>query len=152
LAGNRGNKAFESRNKIISGEELTKEKMKPLILLLTAFGLSLFTIKFISGNYNLVTSARIAMSAMLAFTAIGHFKFTKGVVMMMPDVIPFKKQLVYITGVIEVLAAIGIQIPSARTLTAWLLIVFFIVLLPANIKAASQHVDYEKATSAGEGV
>ena len=57
-----------------------------------------------------------------------------------------------ITGVIEVLPAIGIQIPSARTLTAWLLIVFFIVLLPANIKAASQHVDYEKATSAGEGV
>jgi uncharacterized membrane protein len=126
--------------------------MKPLLLLLAAFGLSLFTIKFISGNYNVVTSARIAMSAMLAFTAIGHFKFTKGMAMMMPDVIPFKKQLVYITGVIEVLAAIGIQITAFRALTAWLLIVFFIVLLPANIKAAFKHIDYEKATTSGEGL
>ena len=126
--------------------------MKPLIVLLVSFVIALIATKLISGNFTIAPSGRIAMAIMLAFTAIGHFAFTKGMAMMISDFIPFKKALVYFTGVIEILAAVGLLIPSFQVLTAWLLIVFFILLLPANINAAIRHVDYQKGTFEGSGV
>jgi uncharacterized membrane protein len=126
--------------------------MKPLIVLLVSFGIALMVTRLIQSDFNLAFSGRVAMAVMLGFTAIGHFAFTKGMVMMIPNAIPFKKGLVYCTGVIEIFAAAGLLIPSVRVLTAWLLIVFFIVLLPANINAAIRHVDYQKGTFEGSGV
>jgi uncharacterized membrane protein len=72
--------------------------------------------------------------------------------MMIPQSIPFKTGLVYFTGVVEIAAAIGLLIPALVTVTGWLLIVFFILLLPANIYAAIKHVDFEKATYHGRGL
>ena len=125
--------------------------MKPLIVLLVSFVIALIVTRLIVGDFNVALSGRIAMASMLAFTAIGHFAFTKGMVMMIPDFIPFKKNLVYFTGVIEILAAAGLLISSYQVLTAWLLIVFFLVLLPANINAAIHHVDYQKGSFEGNG-
>ena len=125
--------------------------MKPLLVLLISFAIVIFVIKVIRKEYKVALSARIAMSVMLLFTSIGHFVFTKGMVLMMPDLIPYKKEIVYLTGIIEILAAIGLQIPRVRVLTAWLLILFFILLLPANINAAINQVDYEKGTFEGSG-
>lgn len=126
--------------------------MKPLLILLTVFSISLFTIKMFRGNFNVIISARIAMAAMLMFTAVGHFIFTKGMSMMLPDYIPFKTGIIYLTGILEILAAIGILIPEIRITTGWLLIVFFIVILPSNIYAAINHIDYQKATFKGDGI
>jgi len=126
--------------------------MKPLIVLLVSFVIALIVTRLIVGDFNVALSGRIAMASMLAFTAIGHFAFTKGMVMMIPDFIPFKKALFYFTGVIEILAAAGLLISSYQVLTAWLLIVFFIVLLPANINAAIRHIDYQKGTFTGSGL
>ena len=126
--------------------------MKPLIILLTVFSISLLAIKFIRGNFEVALSGRIAMSAMLLFTAVGHFVFTKGMSMMLPDFIPFKTETVYITGIIEIVAAIGLFIPNLRIVTAWLLIVFFILVLPTNIYAALKHIDYQKGTFDGKGI
>ena len=126
--------------------------MKPLVVLLVSFVIALIVTRLIVGDFNVALSGRIAMASMLAFTAIGHFAFTKGMVMMIPDFIPFKKALVYFTGVIEILAAAGLLISSYQVLTAWLLIVFFIVLLPANINAAIRHIDYQKGTFTGSGL
>src|SRR5690554_3208573 len=126
--------------------------MKPLIVLLSVFAVSLLTTKIVRGNFELALSGRIAMSAMLAFTAIGHFAFTKGMAMMLPDFIPFKSETVYLTGIIEIAAAIGLFIPNFRMVTAWLLIVFFILILPATIFAAINHIDYQKGTFDGHGL
>jgi len=126
--------------------------MKPLIVLLVAFAIALITTKLVFNNFDIVFPGRIAMSIMLAFTAIAHFAFTKGMEMMIPGFIPFKKGMVYLTGVIEILAAIGLLIPKFRVVTAWLLIVFFVLLIPANIKAAIRHIDYQKGTFDGNGV
>jgi len=124
--------------------------MKVLIVLLATFGIGLIVTK-LSGDFNIKLSAQIAMAVMMAFTALGHFKFTQGMAMMMPAFIPYKKQVVYITGVIEIAAAAGLLIPATRTLTAWCLILFFIVLTPANINAAMKHINMEKATFDGPG-
>ncbi|MGV3509276.1 MAG: DoxX family protein [Sphingobacteriaceae bacterium] len=126
--------------------------MKPLIVLLVSFIVSLLIIKAIRGQYQFALSARIAMAIMLMFTSIAHFLFNKGMAMMMPDFIPYKEGIVYLTGFIEIIAAIGLLVPGFRSITGWLLIVFFVMLLPANIYAALRHINYEKATFDGNGL
>lgn len=126
--------------------------MKPLIVLLSVFAVSLAVNKIFRGNYEFALSGRIAMSVMLLFTAIAHFVFTKGMAMMLPDFIPYKTETIYLTGVIEIFAALGLFIPSFRVITAWLLIAFFIVILPANIYAAIKNIDYQKGTFDGNGL
>ncbi len=97
-------------------------------------------------------AGRIAMAAMLCFTAIGHFAFADGMAMMVPDMVPFKKEMVYATGVLEVAFGVCLLVPSLRVYTAWLLIAFLVVMLPVNIKAAMEQVDYQKATYNGPGL
>ncbi|MEO7768027.1 MAG: hypothetical protein ABIS01_11395 [Ferruginibacter sp.] len=126
--------------------------MKPLFVLLIAFILAVFSIKIFYHDYELALSAKIAMSVMLVFTAIAHFAFTKGMAMMIPGFIPFKKQLVYLTGIFEIAAAVGLLVPRLSLLTAWWLIVFFLCLLPANIYAAIKHLNYQKASYDGNGI
>jgi uncharacterized membrane protein len=125
--------------------------MKPLIVLISAFALSLLSTKIFLGDFDFALSGRIAMSVMLLFTAVAHFAFTKGMSMMLPKFIPFKTGIVYLTGVIEIAAAVGILIPNLRVVTAWLLIAFFILILPANIYAAQNKVNYQKGTTDGNG-
>lgn len=125
--------------------------MIPLIVLLAVFVVALFSIKILRGSYQFAQSGRIAMSAMLVFTAIGHFAFAKGMAMMLPSFIPYKIETVYLTGVLEIAAAVGLLIPGVRVVTGWLLIAFFILILPANIYASINHVDYQKATFDGNG-
>lgn len=126
--------------------------MKPLIVLFSVFAISLLVIKIIRGNFEFALSGRIAMSTMLIFTAIGHFAYTKGMTMMLPDFIPYKTETVYLTGIIEIVAALGLFLPNFRIIMGWLLIVFFILILPANIYAAIKNVDYQKATYDGNGL
>lgn len=125
--------------------------MKPLIVLTIVFCIVLIVTKFLGGEYNISLSGRIAMSAMLIFTAIGHFVYTKGMSMMLPDGMPFKTEIVYLTGMIEIIAAIGLLIPNLRLITAWLLIVFFICVLPTNIYSAIRHLNYQTGTFNGKG-
>src|SRR5687768_1129869 len=109
--------------------------MKPLIILISVFVISLIATKFFKHHFDFALSGKIAMSAMLIFTAIGHFAFTKGMTMMLPSFIPYKTLVVYFTGILEIAAAIGLLIPRFSHVTGWFLIVFFILLLPANIHA-----------------
>ncbi len=126
--------------------------MKPLIVLLGVFLISIFILKLTTQKYDLFLSARIAMCAMLFFTAIGHFTFTKGMAMMIPPIIPFKTATIYLTGSLEILLGICILIPRLSHYAGWVLMVFFILLLPANIYAAIKHIDYQKATFDGNGL
>ncbi len=125
--------------------------MKPLFVLLGTFVISLLVIKLFTKTFDYPLSGRIAMAVMLVFTAIGHFAFTKGMTMMLPDFIPFKTEIIYLTAIIEVIAALGLVIPSFRVWTGWALILFFILLLPGNVKAAIQHIDYQTGTFDGNG-
>jgi uncharacterized membrane protein len=126
--------------------------MKPLIVLLIAFLIALVVMLLLNGIINWPLSGNIAMSVMLLFTAIGHFVFTKGMTLMVPPFIPFKKMMVYLTGFIEIRAAIGLLIPSLQILTSLLLIVFFVLMLPCNIYAAVKKVDYKKGNYNGPGL
>ena len=126
--------------------------MKPLIVLLLSFTISLFVIKIINNEYDFKLSARIAMSIMLVFTAIGHFAFTKGMSMMIPQFIPYKETFVYLTGVFEILLAISLLIPRFKYISGWTLIIFLLLMLPANIYASINNVNYQTGTFDGNGL
>ncbi|SFR64154.1 DoxX family protein [Maribacter stanieri] len=126
--------------------------MKPLIVLLLSFTISIFLIKIIKKEYDFALSARIAMSIMLLFTAIGHFAFTKGMSMMIPKIIPFKESIIYLSGILEILLALGLIIPKFQIVSGWALIVFLLLMLPANIYASLNHVNYQKGTFDGNGL
>lgn len=125
--------------------------MKPLIILLIVFTVSLPVTKMLYGSYKYALSARIAMSLMLLFTAAGHFAFTEGMSMMIPGIIPYRNEIVYLTGVFEIILAFGLLFPSYRIQAGRILIIFLILMLPANIYAAMHHVNYQTASYDGEG-
>lgn len=126
--------------------------MKPLIVLIIVTLLSFLCIKFISQKHNIILAAKIGMTAMLFFTAVSHFIFTKGMVMMIPTIFPLKTELVYLTAILEITLGIGLLIPFIRVYCAWVLIVLFLCMLPANINSAIKHIDYQKATFKGSGI
>lgn len=126
--------------------------MKPLIVLLSTFIVALFLLKFIFAKHNIAFSARMAISVMLLFTALGHFLYTDGMVMMIPNSIPLKREIVYFTAIIEILAAVGLHISQFRRITAYLLIIFFMLMLPANIKASIEQINYQTSAYDGKGL
>ncbi len=126
--------------------------MKPLIVLISVFVISVLALKVFRGEYHLPLAGRIALSAMLLLTASGHFIFPKGMSMMVPGFIPFKTELIYLTGVFEIVAAIGLFVPSFRILTGWFLIAFLVLMLPANIYASINHINYQSGTFDGPGL
>jgi uncharacterized membrane protein len=126
--------------------------MKPLILLVAVFVLSAGVSQLWTGRGNLIFSGNLAMCIMLCLTAFGHFKFTLGMGMMMPEFIPFKIQLVYLTGMAEILLGFALLFPSLRHVAGIILVVLFILMLPANIHAAIRHINYETATYDGKGI
>lgn len=84
---------------------------------------------------------RTAMCIMLVFTALAHFNQTDYMVEMLPDFIPYKKETVYLTGIIEFLAAAGLFLKKSVKITSYLLILFYILILPANIIGSIKQVN-----------
>ena len=82
----------------------------PELVLISVFIISLVSIKLAKGNYQFALAGRIGMTAMLLLTAGAHIAFDKGMALMIPNFIPYKLQLVYVTGVIEAAAAIGLPV------------------------------------------
>ncbi len=86
--------------------------------------------------------ARVGLSIFFAFTAIGHFVIAEQMAEMLPASTPYRIELIYITGVLELLGAIGVWIPSLTKLTGICLILMLLAVLPANIYSAIKRVDF----------
>ncbi|MGY2131922.1 DoxX family protein [Hymenobacter sp. HD11105] len=125
--------------------------MKPLLVLLGVFGLLAAATYIWQGHVNYVLAGNGAMAAMLLFTGMAHFVFTKGMMGMLPEFLPAKKAWILATGVLEIVAAVGLLIPALRWHTGRLLIAFFVLILPGNIIAARRHLNYQTGTFDGPG-
>jgi uncharacterized membrane protein len=83
------------------------------------------------------TAARCALSTMLLFTASAHFtRMRDDLLRMMPPSVPWPRTLVFFTGLCEIAGAIGLLLPLTRRAAAFALILFFIAVFPANVRAA----------------
>jgi uncharacterized membrane protein len=88
------------------------------------------------------TRGRLGLSLFFVFTAIGHFGKTAGMVAMLPAFLPYRVEVIYLTGILEILGAIGLWIPRLVRLTGVCLIAMLLGFLPVNIYAAFNHVDF----------
>ena len=61
---------------------------------------------------------------------------------MLPASVPYRIELIYLTGVFELLGAIGVWISRLTKLTGLLLILMLIGVLPANIYSAFNRVEF----------
>ncbi|MFV8308547.1 hypothetical protein [Mycobacteroides chelonae] len=82
----------------------------------------------------------VGLAAMFTLTGIAHFvpKMRDAMIAIVPPRIPAPGFLVALTGVLELLGAIGVLVPSTRAVAAGCLGVLLVVMFPANVYAASQ--------------
>lgn len=126
--------------------------MKPLfVLVIVYFALLAFGghTTFDKGN---VFAGNMAMGVMLLFTAIGHFKFKTSMAAMIPLFIPKKVEIILITGVLEIMFAIALQIEGIRYYTGIALVLFLLAVVPSNIYAAKHRINYEDLYKPGPGI
>ncbi|AMR41138.1 DoxX family protein [Elizabethkingia anophelis] len=126
--------------------------MKLLSILFSVFIIALLATKIIQGEWNWTFSGNLGMAVFIIFTGFSHFKFQKGMALMIPDFIPYKMFWVYFTGVLEIAAGIGLMIPQLRETTAILLIVFYVVVFIANINSSKKRINIFKADYTGPGM
>lgn len=86
--------------------------------------------------------ARVGLSLFFAFTSIGHFVRTEEMASMLPMSVPFRTELIYVTGIFELLGAIGVWIPPLTRLTGFLLILLLVGVLPSNVYSAINRVEF----------
>ncbi len=115
--------------------------MAPLIILLVVFVLLYLINRLIlKGKYSVSLIGRTALAVMLVVTGIAHFTNTEEMIQMLPIFLPCKDGIVYATGIVEFIAAAGLLTKGFSRLTAILLIVFFLAVLPANIVGSLKEV------------
>lgn len=125
--------------------------MKPLLILLSAFGLALAATWLVAGQPDFRLAGNVAMAIMLFFTGIAHIPYVRGMAQMLPAWLPAKNAWVYGTGLLEVIGGVGLLLPAWRPLAATCLLVFFVLILPANIISARKQLDYQRGTLTGPG-
>lgn len=76
------------------------------------------------------------MAALYMVAGIMHFIRPKVYMAIIPDFLPYPLQLVYASGIVEILCSLLLLFPNTRSAGAWLTILLLIAVLPANIQMA----------------
>jgi uncharacterized membrane protein len=72
-----------------------------------------------------------------------HFTHTKFYVAIMPDYVPSHREIVYATGVAEIVGGAGLMASTTRRPAGWWLIATLIAVFPANIHMAMHPERYK---------
>jgi uncharacterized membrane protein len=126
--------------------------MKLLSIIAVTFLLSLGFTKIFYGHFDFIFSGNLGLSVFMIFTGLAHFKFQKGMALMIPDFLPAKMFLVYFTGALEILAGILLFFSTFREATAIFLIVFLILVFFANVNSSRKKVNLFKGDFSGPGM
>jgi len=115
-----------------------------LVLILTVpFFVLTIADRFIPGvKVATATRGRIGLSLLFLFTGVGHYTQTLGMAQMVPPFLPYPVETIYVTGVFELIGAVGLWIRALLRLTGIALILMLISFLPINFYAAFNYVDF----------
>jgi uncharacterized membrane protein len=80
------------------------------------------------------------MAAFYVFAGVNHFASPDFYVRIMPPYLPWHLELVYLSGVAEILCGIGVLIPRTRVMAAWATIALLVAVFPANVHVAVNDV------------
>jgi uncharacterized membrane protein len=108
--------------------------MQPLILLVTVFFLLILPLGW-------WTALRVALTAMFLLTASAHWgKRRDDLIRMVPAALPRPDLLVTVTGICEILRAVGLLISRVAPVAALGLTSLLIALFPVNVRATRQAI------------
>jgi uncharacterized membrane protein len=116
--------------------------MAPFIILIVSFFILRITgvlgITYFDGWE---TSLRGAVALMFLFTATAHWgKRRPDLIKMVPPSVPNPQLMVTITGILEIIGAIGLLIPFTSNIATIGLALLLIIMFPANIFAARKGI------------
>ena len=78
----------------------------------------------------------IIMSIFYVSVGVNHFIIPEWFLQIVPPRLPYKLELVYISGFLEIILGVMLLIPATRFYAAWGLILLLIAVYPANIYLA----------------
>ena len=116
--------------------------MPILIVLLLTFTIAILVSFFRQQQINYRLCGRIALAAMFLFAGVSHFVLDDGMVKMLPEFIPLRYFIIYLTGLIEIAFALGFLQRKYYQWTGILAIAFLMCVFPANIYAAINSVEF----------
>jgi uncharacterized membrane protein len=79
-------------------------------------------------------------AAVFVVAGIAHFASTGFFLKVMPPYIPFHREVVLISGAIEIILGVLLLVPRSSRFAAWGLVALLVAVFPANIQAY-QHRD-----------
>jgi|GEM_PF-310085 len=85
---------------------------------------------------------RFGLAIFFVFAGVSHFFMSEKMALMLPEMIPYRVLLIYITGVLEIAGGIGLLIPGWEKLSSVSLMLFLVAVLPANIYSAMRSVPF----------
>ncbi len=80
------------------------------------------------------------MGAFYVAAGVNHFASPDFYVNIMPPYLPWHEQLVFLSGVAEVVLGIAVLIPPLRRGAAWGIIALLVAIFPANVHVAVNDV------------
>jgi uncharacterized membrane protein len=116
--------------------------MVPLFVLVVSFAvLRCGGLLGVTALDNVDLPLRIALFLMFLLTASAHWgKGRPDLIRMVPPAFPQAPLLVSITGVLEILGAVGLLVSATTRVAAVCLAILLVALFPANIRAAREHL------------
>ena len=91
-------------------------------------------------------SLRAGLSLMFFSTASAHWgKRRRDLIAMVPTAFPRPDLIVTVTGILELLGAAGLLLPSTAPAAAGCLVILLIAIFPANVRAAREHLNIGEA-------
>jgi uncharacterized membrane protein len=79
---------------------------------------------------------RALLVLLYVVAGVAHLTAPDGFLAIMPDFVPFSRQVVLLTGVAELAGAAGLLIPRLRWWAGVMLALYAVAVFPANIKHA----------------
>jgi len=95
---------------------------------------------------------RSIYSVLLFGAGILHFVHEKRFRKIVPEILPFRKFIVIITGIFEMIFAVLLWVRKGQHITSKLLAFFMIAVFPANIYMAVKKISFQKGKQANPWV
>jgi len=80
--------------------------------------------------------ALVGLSLFFVVAGINHFVNPNFYVQIMPPYLPAHRELVYLSGVLEILGGVAVLIPGIRTTAGLGLVLLLVAIFPANLHMA----------------
>ena len=87
-------------------------------------------------KFKIKTISIIIMSLFYIMAGTNHFINPDWYVRIVPPILPFKTEIIYISGILEIILGFLLIFPKTRFIAGWGLIILLLAVYPANIYVA----------------